>query len=138
MTMASKVNHPLFLDGMIDAKYCLYGVVLKFTTHKTTNGYHEIEEERLIVNWLPVDESVKYYHVDPVYASSLTIIRKFDQPNFIGLNKFIEKYLNKKFYFILNSGWRVRQKRAMPEIAPIDLLCFESHVWFFRLNASAQ
>ena len=77
MATASDMDHPLARKEMIDPSYLMFGVVLKFTSVSTAaTPTIQVEEERLIVNWLPVEDANKYYHIEAAHPFMVTVIRK--------------------------------------------------------------
>ena len=114
LTTVSKVDHHFATkNSVISPNYMLIGRVQYFiNVLKSTRPSHPVdewEEERLGIDWLPIEILGQYRDVtiSPVLPSKLTVLVKKESPNLLGLNSFMQEFLHKTFYWDRDDGWKV-------------------------------
>ena len=113
LTTVTKVYNHFAQKSVISPNYMLIGRVQYFiNVLKSTRPSHPVdewEEERLGIDWLPIEILGQYRDVtiSPVLPSKLTVLVKKESPNLLGLNSFMQEFLHKTFYWDRNDGWKV-------------------------------
>ena len=111
-TTISTVNTS-FTNKVVSPNYLLIGRVKHFVNVlKSTRPNHPVdewEEERLLVEWLPIEvlQEKRDVVIGPILPSKLTIVAKHNLPNLMGMNDFLTDYLHKNFYWDHTGGWKI-------------------------------
>ena len=118
-TTVRSVNPNFLHNGVVNPNYVLIGRVKYFiNVLKSTRPTHPVdewEEERVGVDWLPIEVLTEKRDVvtGPILPSKLTVLAKNDVPNLMGLNLFLSDYLNKQFYWDKKGGWKISRNYVL-------------------------